>query len=36
MRVFPADTGPVEAEPNSIRTHALVGYYEEGWARWFR
>ncbi|MEM6971593.1 MAG: polyamine aminopropyltransferase [Pseudomonadota bacterium] len=32
---FPADTGPVEAEVNSILTHALVDYYEDGWSRWF-
>ncbi|MGF1553494.1 MAG: spermidine synthase [Paracoccaceae bacterium] len=36
MTRFPADTGPVEAEANTLHTHALVGYYEEGWAHWFR
>ncbi|MWB76679.1 polyamine aminopropyltransferase [Pseudooceanicola sp. 216_PA32_1] len=35
-QVFGSDIGPVEAEVNSIRDHALVGYYNEGWDTWFR
>ena len=36
MQVFPADTGPLEVEENSVITHPLVAYYEAGWARWFQ
>ena len=35
MQRFPVDTGPVPVEVNSIITHALVNYYEDGWTRWF-
>ncbi|MFW2545423.1 polyamine aminopropyltransferase [Primorskyibacter sp. 2E107] len=35
-RVFGADTSEVPAEVNTIQSHALVGYYIEGWDRWFR
>ncbi|MEM9781242.1 MAG: polyamine aminopropyltransferase [Pseudomonadota bacterium] len=35
LQRFPADTGPVAVETNSILSHALVDYYEAGWARWF-
>ena len=34
MTEFPKDTARIEAETNSIITHALVRYYENGWARW--
>ncbi|KUF12464.1 polyamine aminopropyltransferase [Pseudoponticoccus marisrubri] len=34
-QVFGADTGPLEVEVNSIRSHPLARYYEEGWAAWF-
>ena len=34
MTVFDGDTGRVEAEANSIVTHPLVRYYENGWAAW--
>lgn len=34
MTVFDGDTGRVAAEPNSIITHPLVRYYENGWAVW--
>ena len=34
MTVFPPDSGPVKAEPNSILSHRLVRYYERGWAEW--
>ncbi|OWU86105.1 spermidine synthase [Oceanicola sp. 22II-s10i] len=35
-QVFGTDTGPIAAEVNSIRDHALVGYYNQGWDAWFR
>ena len=35
LRTFPRDMSRVEAEVNSVLTHALVGYYEDGWAEWF-
>ena len=34
MVVFAADSSRVAAERNSIRDHALVRYYEQGWAEW--
>ncbi len=34
MRVFAEDTGPLETEANSILSHPLVRYYENGWAKW--
>ena len=34
MTVFPADSGPLEVEPNTILSHPLVRYYEDGWAAW--
>ncbi len=36
MTTFPIDTGPVDVEPNSIRSHPLVRYYKDGWAEWFK
>ncbi|WP_264211271.1 polyamine aminopropyltransferase [Leisingera thetidis] len=33
--VFGADTGPVEAEINTLQSHALAGYYQDGWDQWF-
>ncbi|WGW04657.1 polyamine aminopropyltransferase [Tropicibacter oceani] len=35
-QVFGADNGEVPAEVNDIQSHALVGYYLDGWDRWFR
>ncbi|GAA5064449.1 polyamine aminopropyltransferase [Roseibacterium beibuensis] len=35
-QVFPADTGPVEVEVNSIQGHPLVALYQRGWDYWFR
>lgn len=32
---FPADTGPVDVEPNSIMSHPLVAYYRHGWEAWY-
>ena len=34
MTTFAGDTGPIEAEANSIISHPLVSYYEDGWRRW--
>lgn len=35
-RVFDGDTDRVPVETNDIQSHALLGYYLEGWDRWFR
>lgn len=35
-QTFATDTGPVAAEVNSLHNHPLVGYYNDGWERWFR
>jgi spermidine synthase len=34
LTVFDGDTSRVATEPNSIITHPLVRYYENGWAAW--
>lgn len=34
MTTFAGDTGPIEVEANSILSHPLVSYYEDGWRRW--
>ncbi len=34
MTVFPEDSGPLAVEPNTILSHPLVRYYEDGWAAW--
>ncbi|MEX0301016.1 MAG: spermidine synthase, partial [Leisingera sp.] len=34
-QVFGADTGPVAAEVNTLQSHALAAYYQEGWDQWF-
>ena len=34
-RVFGADAGPVAAEVNTLRSHALLRDYEAGWSEWF-
>ena len=34
MILFPEDSGPLEVEPNTILSHPLVTYYEDGWADW--
>ncbi|MBT8425307.1 MAG: spermidine synthase, partial [Silicimonas sp.] len=34
MTVFPEDSGPLEVKPNTILSHPLVTYYEDGWAAW--
>lgn len=34
-QIFGTDTGPVAAEINRLQSHALVGYYLDGWAKWF-
>lgn len=35
-QVFAPDSSDIPAELNSIRSHALVGYYNAGWDTWFR
>jgi len=35
-RHFPADMARVPAAVNNLQSHALLGYYLEGWAQWFR
>ncbi|MEO0991369.1 MAG: polyamine aminopropyltransferase [Pseudomonadota bacterium] len=34
-QVFPGDSDRVPVEVNSIQSHPLPRYYEEGWAEWF-
>ena len=34
-RLFAGDIARVEVEANTLQTHALVGYYLDGWDRWF-
>jgi spermidine synthase len=35
MDVFPRDIAAIEAQVNTIHTHVLPKYYEQGWARWY-
>ncbi len=35
-QVFGADTARIAADPNTLQSHALVGYYLDGWDFWFR
>jgi spermidine synthase len=35
-QVFAPDSSDIPAELNSIRSHALVGFYNAGWDAWFR
>ncbi|MEP1962375.1 polyamine aminopropyltransferase [Tateyamaria sp.] len=34
-QVFAADTDRVPADVNTIQSHALVNYYQDGWDAWF-
>jgi spermidine synthase len=34
-QIFAADTDRVSADVNTIQSHALVNYYQEGWDKWF-
>lgn len=34
-RLFGGDVSRVEAEVNTLQSHALVGYYLDGWDQWF-
>ncbi|MEP2715706.1 polyamine aminopropyltransferase [Pseudophaeobacter sp.] len=34
-QVFDRQSGPIPVEVNSLQSHALVGYYLDGWAQWF-
>lgn len=35
MQTFAPDMAAVDTAINSLQTHALLGYYETGWQRWF-
>lgn len=35
-REFPPDMSPLDVDPNTMQTHALMRYYLDGWAEWFR
>lgn len=35
-QVFGSDTGRVGARVNTLQSHALLGYYLDGWDYWFR
>lgn len=35
-QVFGADTDRIKALPNMLQSHALIGYYLDGWDYWFR
>ncbi|WP_170432865.1 polyamine aminopropyltransferase [Ruegeria arenilitoris] len=35
-QVFGSDMDRVAAEPNTLQTHVLTGYYLDGWDYWFR
>jgi spermidine synthase len=34
-QVFGGDTGRIAAEVNTLQSHALAGYYQDGWDQWF-
>lgn len=34
-QVFDRESAEIPVEVNTLQSHALVGYYLEGWARWF-
>ncbi|GAA6196851.1 polyamine aminopropyltransferase [Pseudophaeobacter arcticus] len=34
-QVFDPQSGPTPVAVNTVQSHALVGYYLDGWARWF-
>ncbi|WP_054459443.1 polyamine aminopropyltransferase [Phaeobacter sp. 11ANDIMAR09] len=34
-QVFDPQNGPLPVEVNRLQSHVLVGYYLDGWARWF-
>jgi spermidine synthase len=33
---FPPDTGFIDTDINTVLTHELPRYYEQGWSRWYR
>lgn len=35
-QIFAPDAGRTDVEANSIKSHPLVTYYQEGWDHWFR
>ena len=36
LSVFPPDMSRVAVDINTLEDHALPGYYEAGWAKWYR
>jgi len=36
LRVFSPDTDRIEVDVNTLQTHRLANYYEQGWSRWYR
>lgn len=35
-QVFGKDIDEIKAEPNTLQSHALIEYYQDGWDYWFR
>lgn len=35
-QVFGVDSNRIDAEPNTLQSHVLIGYYLDGWDYWFR
>jgi spermidine synthase len=35
MPQFPPDSARVAVRPNTLMEHALVGYYRQGWGKWY-
>ena len=35
MDTFPRDIAAIETQVNTIHTHVLPNYYDQGWARWY-
>ncbi len=36
LRIFAPDVARVDVEPNTLQTHQLAQYYEQGWSRWYQ
>lgn len=36
LATFPSDVNRLPVEINTLESHALPGYYEAGWAKWYR
>ena len=35
MPQFPPDSARLPVRPNTLMEHALVGYYRQGWSKWY-